>query len=62
MPAQGHSERSCKLESIRDYCGKEKPRQGKGSDATETATLKRGAVKITFDSARKVKLVKNKFC
>lgn len=28
----------------------------------EAATLKRGAVKITFDSARKVKLVKNKFC
>lgn len=62
MPAQGHSERSCKLESIRPYCGKEKRSQGKGSDTVDDATLKRGAIKSTFDSAWKAKLVKNTLC
>ena len=62
MPAQGYSEWSCKLESIRAYCGKEKRSQGKGSDTVEDATLKRGAIKITFDSVCKVKLVKNMLC
>lgn len=62
MSAQGYSEWSCKLESIRAYCGKEKRRQGKGSDTVEDATLKRGAIKSTFDSMRKVKLVKNMLC
>lgn len=61
MPAQGHSERSCKLESIRPYCGKEKRSQGKGSDTVDDATLKRGAIS-TFDSAWKAKLVKNTLC
>lgn len=59
MPAQGYSELSCKLESTRAYCGKEKPRKEKGSEPW-IVTLKDGAIKITFYSAQEMKLVKNK--
>lgn len=50
MPAEGHSELSCKLQSTRAYCGKEKPHKEKGSETVETATLKSGTIKITFNS------------
>lgn len=60
MPAQGYSELSRKLESTRAYCGKEKPCKEKVSDTVEIATLKSGAIEITFDSVQEMKLVKNK--
>lgn len=59
MPAQGYSELSCKLESTRAYCGKEKRCKEKVSDTVEIAALKSGAIKITFDSVQEMKLVKN---
>lgn len=59
MPAQGYSELSCKLEPTRAYCGKEKRCKEKVSDTVEIATLKSGAIKITFDSVQEMKLVKN---
>lgn len=59
MPAEGNSELSCKLQSARAYCGKEKPWKEKGSDAVEIATLKSGAIKMTFDSVQEMKSVKN---
>lgn len=61
MPAEGYSELSCKLQSTRTYCGKEKPCKEKCSNTVEIATLKSGAIKITFDSAQEMKLVKNKY-
>lgn len=61
MPAEGYSELSCKLQSTRTYCGKEKPCKEKCSHTVEIATLKSGAIKITFDSAQEMKLVKNKY-
>lgn len=60
MPAQGYSELSCKLESRRAYCGKEKPCKEKVSDTVEIATLKSGTIEITFNSVQEMKLVKNK--
>lgn len=62
MPAEGNSELSCKLQSARAYCGKkEKPWKEKGSDAVAIATLKSGAIKITFDSVQEMKSVKNEY-
>lgn len=61
MPAQGHSEWSCKLDSIRVYCGKEKPRKEKGSDTREIATLRRDAIKITFEIMQEVKFIKSRY-
>lgn len=52
MPAQSYSALSCKLASTRAYRGKGKPCKEKGSDTVETATLKSGAIKITFASAQ----------
>lgn len=61
MPAEGYSELSCKLQSTRAYCGKEKPCKEKCSNTVEIATLKSGAIKSTFDSVKERKLVKNKY-
>lgn len=56
MPAQGYTEWSCKLESTRAYCGKEKPCKEKGSDSVEI--VESGAITIPFDPAQEMKLLR----